>query len=150
MIDILRDIEARALKLRATIDITMEIDGAAPAVVLPIERPLYSPVRKPRIDSTGIGPPGEGDETDPAALFEQVYVAPASLRGSVRRAPRHGPQAGLVGILAASPLTQGLAELVTYLSLRDEALLRPGTRPARARLTARNVSTQRYPDPTQR
>jgi Protein of unknown function (DUF3375) len=125
VIEILRDIEGHALKLRdeRTVDITMEIDGAAPAIVLPMERPLYSPVRKPRIDSSGIGPPGEGDESDPATLFEQVYVDPAPLRGSVRRALRHGPQAGLADILAESPLTHGLAELVTYLSLRDEAFL---------------------------
>jgi hypothetical protein len=125
VIDILRDIEARALKLRdeRTVGLTMDIDATAPAIVLPMERPLYSPVRKPRIDSSGIGPPGEEDVTDPTALFEQVYVDPAPLRGSVRQALRHSPQVGLADVLAASPLTQGLAELVTYLSLRDEAFL---------------------------
>ena len=86
-----------------------------------MERPLYAPVRKPRIDSTGITPAGEAEETDPAKLFEQVYVDPGPLRGGVRRALRRTPQVGLAELIARAPLTQGLAELVTYLSLQDEA-----------------------------
>lgn len=125
VIDILRDIESRALRLRDERDVpvTMAIDAAAPSVTLPMERPLYAPIRKPRIDSSGIRPPGEEEETDPAALFEQVYVDPVPLRGSVRQALRRAPQIGLADVIAASPLTQGLAELLTYLSLRDETFL---------------------------
>jgi hypothetical protein len=121
VIDILRNIEARALELREERDIgvSMEIEAAAPAIRLPMERPLYAPVRKPKIDS-GIRPAAAGDETDPSVLFEQVYVDPGPLRGGVRAALRRGPQVGLAELVAATPLTHGLAELVTYLSLRDE------------------------------
>jgi hypothetical protein len=121
--ELLRDIEARALRLRdsGAADITMAIDAAAPQVTLPMERPLYAPVRKPPIDSTDIRPAGEGDETDPTVLFEQVYVDPGPLRGGIRLALRRDSQVGLADILAATPLRQGLAELVTYLSLKDEA-----------------------------
>ena len=61
------------------------------------------------------------EETDPAALFDQVYVDPEPLRGGVRQALRGQPQVGLAELVARYPLKQGVAELVAYLSLRDEA-----------------------------
>jgi hypothetical protein len=84
-----------------------------------MERPLYAPVRKARIDSEDVRPADE--ETDPAALFEQVYVDPEPLRGCVRQALRGVPQVGLAQLVADHPIRQGIAELVTYLSLKDAA-----------------------------
>ena len=126
VIDLLRGIEARALKLRDARDqkaaaLTMEIDAPAPEIRLPMERPLYTPVRKPRIDSSGIRPAGEDDETDPTVLFEQVYVDPGPLRQAVRAQLRRATQVGLADLVRIAPLTHGVAELVTYLSLRDDA-----------------------------
>ncbi len=126
VIDLLRGIEASALKLRDARDqkaaaLTMEIDAPAPEIRLPMERPLYTPVRKPRIDSSGIRPAGEDDETDPTVLFEQVYVDPGPLRQAVRAQLRRAPQVGLAHLVRIAPLTHGVAELVTYLSLRDDA-----------------------------
>ena len=119
VIDILRGIESHVLRLRDQKDIpvTMEIDAPAPVITLPLERPLYAPVRKARIDSENVRPADE--ETDPAALFEQVYVDPEPLRGVVRQALRKSPQVGLAQLIAGHPIRQGVAELVTYLSLRD-------------------------------
>src|SRR6266700_2772049 len=119
VIDILRDIEAHALELRERRDfaVSMHLDGAAPAIRLPMERPLYAPVRKARIDSGDVRPADE--DTDPAALFEQVYVDPEPLRGCVRQALRRAPQVGLAELVVGHPLRQGVAELVTYLSLKD-------------------------------
>jgi flagellar motility protein MotE (MotC chaperone) len=119
VIDILRGIEAHALKLRDRKDVLvpMEIDAPAPAITLPMERPLYAPVRKARIDSDNVRPADE--ETDPAALFEQVYVDPEPLRGVVRQALRKSGQVGLAQLIAGHPIRQGVAELVTYLSLKD-------------------------------
>ena len=119
VIDILRDIEARALELRDRKDVpvAMQVDAPAPAVTLPMERPLYAPVRKARIDSGNVQPADE--ETDPAALFEQVYVDPEPLRATVRQALRKHPQVGLAELVAGHPIRQGVAELVTYLSLKD-------------------------------
>jgi hypothetical protein len=67
VIDLLRDIEARALALRdeRPIDLVVELDASAPEVRLPMERPLYTPVRKPRIDSSPVRPADADDETDP-------------------------------------------------------------------------------------
>ena len=122
VIDLLRDIEGRALKLRdeRTADLTMEIDDDAPAIRLPMERPLYAPISKPRIDSGDIRSATDADETDPAALFEQVYVDPGPLRANVRAALRRESQVGLADLVSATPLTHGVAELVAYLSLRDD------------------------------
>ncbi len=50
----------------------------------PCVRPLYVPVRKPRIVSDNVEDADE--ETDPSALFEQVYVDPEPLRGGIRQA----------------------------------------------------------------
>jgi len=121
VIDILRGIEARALRLRdiRNVPVTTELDAPAPAIRLPLERPLYAPVKKARITSDHVRDADE--ETDPAALFEQVYVDPEPLRGGVRQALRSQPQVGLAELVARYPLTQGAAELVTYLALQDEA-----------------------------
>jgi flagellar motility protein MotE (MotC chaperone) len=121
VIDVLRGIEARALRLREVrnVPVTMELDAPAPAVRLPLERPLYAPVRKARITSDQVRDADE--ETDPAALFEQVYVDPEPLRGGIRQALRSQPQVGLAELVARFPLSQGAAELVAYLALHDEA-----------------------------
>jgi flagellar motility protein MotE (MotC chaperone) len=121
VIDVLRGIEARALQLREArnVPVTMELDAPAPAVRLPLERPLYAPVKKARITSDQVRDADEG--TDPAALFEQVYVDPETLRGGVRQALRSRPQVGLAELVARFPLSQGAAELIAYLALHDEA-----------------------------
>jgi hypothetical protein len=121
VIDILRSIEAKALELREQRNVTVstEIDGASPAIVLPMERPLYAPVGKAPIDS---GPVEAGpDGFDATTLFEQVYVDPARLSLAVRRALQHRSQVGLTQLISDQPLEQGLAELVSYLSLTDGA-----------------------------
>jgi hypothetical protein len=122
VIDLLRGIEARALALRdeGPVSLVMELDAVAPELRLPVERPLYTPARKPRVDSGPVRPATGDDETDPSALFEQVYVDPDLLRGNVRAALRRHPRIGLADLVNEEPLAHGLAELVTYLSLRDD------------------------------
>ena len=106
VIDILRSIEvacAAAPRPERHPGLGMELDAAAPAILLPMERPLYAPVRKARIDSEHVRPADE--ETDPAALFEQVYVDPEPLRGCVRQALR-GVPAGRPGPARRRPPDQ--------------------------------------------
>jgi hypothetical protein len=97
----------------------MELDAPSPAIRMPLERPLYAPVKKARITSDAVRDADE--ETDPAVLFDQVHVDPEPLRGGVRQALRGQPQVGLAELVARYPLKQGVAELVAYLSLQDEA-----------------------------
>jgi hypothetical protein len=121
VIDILRSMEGRALQFRETrnVPVSMELDAPSPAIRLPLERPLYAPVKKARLSSEAVRDADE--QTDPAALFEQVYVDPEPLRGGIRQALRSQPQVGLAELVARYPLKQGAAELLTYLSLQDEA-----------------------------
>jgi Protein of unknown function (DUF3375) len=121
VVDVLRSIEGRALALReeSGVPVTTEIDGSSPVIRLPMERPLYSPVRRVRIDSDAVTDADE--ETDPAVLFDQVYVDREALADGVRHALRHVAQVGLTDLVADRPLERGLAELVAYLSLQDDA-----------------------------
>jgi len=120
VIDVLRSIEASALQLRGAqnIGVTTELDAPSPAIRLPMERPLYAPVTKARISSEDVRDADE--DTDPAALFDQVHVDPVPLAAGVREALRGQPTVGLRELVAQRPIQQGLAELVTYLSLKDE------------------------------
>jgi Protein of unknown function (DUF3375) len=121
VMDVLRSIEGHALALRdeRNVPVTSEIDGSSPVIRLPMERPLYSPVRKARIDSDAVTDADE--EADPAVLFDQVYVDREALRDGVRQALKNVDQVGLTDLITDRPLERGLAELVTYLSLRDDA-----------------------------
>jgi hypothetical protein len=116
---LLRSIETHALRLRgARPALTVEIDGTAPVVVLPMERPLYTPSARTAIDSAvEVG----GEEADPSRLFDQVYVDRARLAAGVRHALRHRPRADLTEVVGDRPLEHGLAELVGYLALTDKA-----------------------------
>jgi Protein of unknown function (DUF3375) len=117
IMELLRGIESAALQVRdAPPGFTVDLDATGPAVALPMERPLYAPPTRTRIDSsveTG------ADVDDPSALFDHVQVDPARLAAGVRRALQRRTSVGLAEILGAQPLEQGLAELVAYLSLRD-------------------------------
>jgi flagellar motility protein MotE (MotC chaperone) len=121
VLDILHEIESCALQLREErrIPVATELDAASPDIVLPVERPLYAPVRKATIDSGSVQPADE--EADLAALLDQVYVDPAPLRRAVLRALLRGSQVGLAELVREQPLRHGLAELVAYLSLTDGA-----------------------------
>jgi len=119
VIEILRNIESTALKLRDTgrIELSTEMDATSPVLTLPMERPLYTPTEKTPIDSGGIHE-GERD-LDTSLLFEQVYVDRARLSLNVRRALQQHDQIALTDLIAQEPIEQGLAELVGYLSLDD-------------------------------
>ncbi|WP_083419903.1 DUF3375 domain-containing protein [Pseudofrankia sp. BMG5.36] len=119
--EILRGIEAHALQLRDAPGPLpgAELDETAPRIVLPMERRLYAPKRRTAIDSTGLEE-GDGD-FDSGALYDQVHVDPARLATAVRDALASRPRVGLPSLLADRPLQRGLAELVAYLGLGDEA-----------------------------
>jgi hypothetical protein len=124
VMDILRGVEARALAAR---DVRgpdgppgMPVDAVAPEVVLPTERPLFTPRPTARLDSDHVEVGDDDFEVD--ALYEQVHVDPERLARTVRAtltAPGGPGEVALADLLEAAPLEHGLAELVTYLSLED-------------------------------
>lgn len=121
VMDLLRSLEGHALAVRdlpasTLAELTTEIGGVSLDIVLPMERPLFRPQSVTLIDSDVVA--GEVD-FDTSRLFDQVHVDPARLAASVRSALAHASQVSLPDVIAAHPLDQGLAELVTYLSLDD-------------------------------
>jgi hypothetical protein len=117
IMQILRGVESDALALREAPPAgeVMEIDAAAPALVLPFERPLFAPTERPRVANV----PVEDGEIDvpSAALFGQIFVDRARLKSNIRRQLQTRDQISLADLVAADPLQQGLAELVAYMSL---------------------------------
>jgi Protein of unknown function (DUF3375) len=120
VVEIVRGIERNALAVRAdgTVPVTTWLDGTAPELGLPMERPLYTPRVKRPIRSTDITAGGQDFATD--LLFEQFYVDRAELAAGVRQVLQGRSQIGLAELVRERPLTQGLAELVSYLALTDE------------------------------
>lgn len=121
VIDLLRSIETTALAIR---DVpppgpVAELEGAAPRAGLPMERPLYTPSRKVAVDSSGVK--AVDPDLDASLLFEQVFVDRARLTSTVRRALQSRDQVTLGELVDDAPIEQGLAELVTYLALDDDA-----------------------------
>ena len=119
VMDILRGIETNALILREQRDpvLITTVDGVAPTLALPMERPLYKPQVRMTLDSASIesGP----EDFDASILFEQIHVDPEALAMGVRQALQGHSQVRLSSLIRDRPLDQGLAELMTYLSLVD-------------------------------
>ncbi|MBM7366967.1 DUF3375 domain-containing protein [Gordonia hydrophobica] len=120
VMDLLRSIESSAYTVRdhRVDDFAHPIDSPTPQVHLPLERPLYRPAATVEVTSDGIEEGhADGDST---ALFEQVHIDPAPLIDHVRALLRRHDQVTLADVIAETPMEQGLAELITYLSLSDE------------------------------
>ena len=120
IMQLLRGIEQQALSVRAHPPerAFMELEEPAPALELPLERPLFSPPSRPRMaDATVL----EATEEVPAeALFNQAFIDKAQLRENVRHALRNREEVSLAELVQEHPLQHGLAELVAYLSLAAE------------------------------
>ncbi|MCA1778696.1 MAG: DUF3375 domain-containing protein [Xanthomonadaceae bacterium] len=120
IMDLIQNIEQNALEMREQPPIRLDIglDETAPRVELPLERPLYSPPLKPRIDQHTLD---EGRaEVDSDALFNQIFVDRDQLRANIRRALQSNTQISLENLIAERPLELGLAELVSYLAIAAE------------------------------
>ncbi|GAA4678030.1 DUF3375 family protein [Gordonia humi] len=143
VMDLLRNIETSAYAVRdATVgDFGHEIDSPAPTVSLPMERPMYRPSATVDVASDDIeyGEP-EGDSD---ALFDQIHIDPAPLIDGVRRRLRRADQVTLAAVLSETPLSRGLAELVTYLSLTDEGFTKIFDEGADERITWTDENGQR-------
>jgi hypothetical protein len=120
IMDILHGIEQQALAVREQPpgDDFMPLDAMSPQVELVMDRPLFSPPFKPKIDQ--IVQEAETGTIDADALFEQVYVDKQRLAASIRKTLQQRDQIALSRLLVEHPLEQGLAELIAYLSLAAE------------------------------
>jgi hypothetical protein len=118
--DLLRSIEAAAVEVRRQPPtIAMELPAMSMEVVLPFERPLYTPVEPVSLDSEAVEVGNA--EFDASALLDQLHVDRDELAGTVRATLRERSQVGFGSLVEDHPLSQGLAELIGYLSLSDPA-----------------------------
>jgi hypothetical protein len=120
IMQLIREVEQHALAVRdrpPEADV-MAIDEPAPRIDLAMDRPLYAPPFKARLNSRAVLA-GECDV--PAdALFDQVHVDKRRLAAQIRRALQTRRQVSLAELAEAYPLRQGLSELIAYLSLAAE------------------------------
>jgi len=120
IMEILREIETRALEVREQPPggPFMQLDEMAPDIRLVMDRPLFSPPTRPKIDAEiELSRP---DDIPADALFNRVHVDKERLAGQVRRLLQRRAQVTLAEVAAAHPLEHGLAELVAYLSLASD------------------------------
>jgi hypothetical protein len=120
IMEIIHSVEAKALALRDQLpegQVT-ELTQAAADIELPMERPLFSPPMKARVDGKKIVLADEN--VDAEALFKQWVVDKAALRTRIRQALALRDQVTLSDLVAAFPIERGLTELIAYLSLAAE------------------------------
>lgn len=120
IMELIRELEQQALANSdspPTGDVA-ELDDVAPALELPLERPLFSPPFVARLQSQAL----EAGEDDVPAdeLFEQVAIDRTRLRANVKERLQAQPRVTLADVVAAHPLEHGLAELVGYLAVASE------------------------------
>lgn len=118
---LIRNIESSAVAVRATPPSGpfAELPGHDVPVALPFERPLYEPSRQVAIhDGVEVA---EDLDVDANALFTQFHVDPHRLEGNIDAVLAAAEQATLADITDAYPLSQGLAELVSYFQLATES-----------------------------
>lgn len=122
IVEILNSIQSHALDLREHESHLpgADLDSFAPELVLPLERPLFEPKRRTAINSEAVV--DEGEDADPTALFEQTHVDVDALVRHVYDSLGGKLQVGLAEVVENHPLAEGLAELLTYISLPNQQL----------------------------
>jgi Protein of unknown function (DUF3375) len=120
IMQLVREVEQHALAIRDQPPEAglMTVDEPAPRIDLAMDRPLYSPPFKARLDSRL--PTEEAVDIPADALFHQVHVDKGRLTAHIRRALQTRQQVSLAEVVRAHPIQQGLAELVAYLSIAAE------------------------------
>jgi hypothetical protein len=118
IMDLLRGIEAKALRLRDTPPpgaVFSAIRETVAAISLPFERPLFTPGFKPALTAAVLEASGEA--LDASVLFAVRLVDKAVLKDHIRHALRAAAQVTLGELVEARPLEHGLAEVIAYLEL---------------------------------
>ena len=120
IMEILHDVESHAMALRGARlpDACMTIAGTAADIQLPMERPLYTPAVKARLDDQ-VAAAG-AVEVDTSALFSQFVIDRARLTRNISQALQQRSQVTLRELCEEQPVQQGLAELLAYLQLADD------------------------------
>jgi hypothetical protein len=123
IMEILHEVESHALALRDTSppELGMSMADTAAAIELPMERPLHTPSVKAQLDDAM--PAQDAQEVDAGALFSQFVIDRGKLARNIGLALRQRSQITLRELCEASPVQQGLAELLTYLQLPEDGFV---------------------------
>jgi len=117
---ILREIEGKALNIRndPPENWHFEIDSIKPEILLPLDRPLYSPRTKIELRDDMIDTGIEDFAAD--SLYSQVYVDKEKLQNQISYMLRIHDEVSIAQITAEYPPELGLSELVVYFTIADE------------------------------
>ena len=113
-------IESKAVDRRNEMPqgVFMEMD-ILPKVQLPMERRLFAPPKKTRLDSPELVA-GDGSHGSIEAIFNQVVVDKEKLKANVQACLQERAEITLAEVLADYPLEYGLAELLGYMVLASK------------------------------
>ena len=118
--ELIQEITSLAVTLREAppAGSVMEVDGLAPEIQLPLERPLYAPASAPELAETiielGIS------DADDSALYSQYTIDLDALTRVVQDCLMQAEQVTLAQVVQRHPLQHGLAELIGYLRLATD------------------------------
>ena len=94
------------------------IDGIAPELSLPLDRPLFTPPQRPEIRDDVITAGDENISTE--ELFTQVYVDKDKLKDRIGFLLQAQNSISLSEIIEHYPLELGLSELITYMVIAGD------------------------------
>jgi hypothetical protein len=97
----------------------MTISAPSVDITLPFERPLYEPTRRVMVDDDVLT--ADDADVDAGALFSQFHVDKERLKANIDAVLAEAEQTTLAEVTAAYPVSQGLAEIVTYYQLATES-----------------------------
>ena len=115
--EIIQRIECQAIQAKGDIPqgVFAELDAAAPKIDLPMDRPLFVPPQRTRLENHALE--AGSSQASVAALFQQVYVDKAQLKRNIQHLLQQKTEVTLAEIVQEYPLQQGLTELLAYLVL---------------------------------
>ena len=117
---IIQEIESKGVAVHNNMPKTWElvINGIAPELSLPLDRPLFTPPQRPEIRDDVITAGDENISTD--ALFTQVYVDKDKLKNRIDFLLQSQGNISLSEIIEHYPLELGLSELITYMVIAGD------------------------------
>jgi hypothetical protein len=116
---LIRGIEAMALRARddQPAGTFTDLPGTRADLAMPMSRRLHDPRVRVAIEEVTLDAGEEGFDAD--ALYSAFTVDERRLRSAIDAAFADAKQVSLAAVVEGNALTQGLAELMTYLSIAD-------------------------------
>ena len=108
--------EDKALQLKANMPRNMdfmEMDKTSPEFDFVMDRPLFVPPRKPKLQGSDLQQGEEAGSVE--AMFSQAYVEKTQLKNNIKELLKDRESVSLAEVIEKYPVTMGLTELLTYM-----------------------------------